>query len=166
MLKYSKKKISFKFSEKVVTPETENISGKINMKKNQLFRKTPCDEVIHQIVAAFGFRSLNDRRSFSRGDLIKLDTVSKIKEMKSKLEQYYLPCKARTYLNDLNEKNVVTILRQCIKTRGHTICSREKYLKGDKFIIYSLCPLDQKEYVSVVSGNVDMKAKSTILIFD
>lgn len=136
------------------------------MKKNQLFRKQPSDEIINQIVAAFGFRCLNDRRSFSRGDLIKLETVDKIKDMKNQLEQFYLPCKARTYLNDLNEKNVVTILRQCIKTRGYTICSREKYLKGDKFIIYSLCPLDQKEYISVVSGNVDMQTKSTVITFD
>ena len=136
------------------------------MKKNQLFRKVPSDEVLNKIVDAFGFRSLNDRRSFSRNDLLKLDTVAKVQEMKPLLEQYYLPCKARTYLNELTEKNVVTILRQCLKTKGFTICSREKYLKGDKFIIYSICPLDQKEYVSVVSGNVDMQAKSTVITFD
>ena len=136
------------------------------MKKNQLFRKVPSDEVLNKIVDAFGFRSLNDRRSFSRNDLLKLDTVAKVQEMKPLLEQYYLPCKARTYLNELTEKNVVTILRQCLKTKGFTICSREKYLKGDKFIIYSICPLDQKEYVSVVSGNIDMQAKSTVITFD
>ena len=136
------------------------------MKKNQLFRKTPSDELVNKIVGAFGFRTLTDRRSFSRSDLSKLDTVLKIKEMKGLLEQYYLPCKARTYLNDLNSKNIVTILRQCIKTKGYTICSREKYLKGDKFIIYSLCPLDQKEYISVVSGNMDMTNKSTTISFD
>lgn len=136
------------------------------MKKNQLFRKVPSDEVLNKIVEAFGFRSLNDRRSFSRNDLHKLNTVAKVQEMKPLLEQYYLPCKARTYLNELTEKNVVTILRQCLKTKGFTICSREKYLKGDKFIIYSICPLDQKEYVSVVSGNVDMQAKSTVITFD
>ena len=136
------------------------------MKKNQLFRKVPSDEVLNKIVEAFGFRSLNDRRSFSRNDLLKLDTVAKVQEMKPLLEQYYLPCKARTYLNELTEKNVVTILRQCLKTKGFTICSREKYLKGDKFIIYSICPLDQKEYVSVVSGNIDMQAKSTVITFD
>ena len=136
------------------------------MKKNQLFRKVPSDEVLSKIVEAFGFRSLNDRRSFSRNDLLKLDTVAKVQEMKPILEQYYLPCKARTYLNELTEKNVVTILRQCLKTKGYTICSREKYLKGDKFIIYSICPLDQKEYVSVVSGNIDMQAKSTVITFD
>ena len=71
------------------------------MKKNQLFRKVPSDEVLNKIVDAFGFRSLNDRRSFSRNDLLKLDTVAKVQEMKPLLEQYYLPCKARTYLNEL-----------------------------------------------------------------
>ena len=136
------------------------------MGKNQLFGKHLSDEVVNRIVEAFGFRSLNDRRSFSRSDLNKLNTVDKVLELKPLLEQYYLPCKARTYLNDLNEKNIVTILRQCIKTRGYTICSREKYLKGDKFIIYSLCPLDQKEYISVINGVVDMKTKETIITFD
>ena len=136
------------------------------MKKNQLFRKQIDDETIQKIVEAFGFRSLKDRRSFSRSDLIKLKTVGKIQEMKGELEQFYLPCKGRTYLNDLNEKNVVTILRQCIKPKGYTVNSREKYLKGDKFIIYSLCPLDQREYISVVNGNVDMQTKSTVITFD
>ncbi len=136
------------------------------MGKNQLFRKHPSDEVVNRIVEAFGFRSLEDRRSFSRSDLAKLNTVNQIKQLKSTLEQYYLPCKARSYLNDLNEKNIITILRQCIKTRGYTITSREKYLKGEKVIIYSLCPLYQKEYISVINGMLDMQTKETIITFD
>ena len=51
---------------------------------------------------------------------------------------YYIPCKARTYLNDLNEKNIITILKQFIKTKGYTIISREKYSNKKKFIIYQL----------------------------
>lgn len=134
--------------------------------KNQLFRKIPSIEIIIKVVETFGFRSLSDRRCFSRTDLIKLNTVKSITELKPELEQYYLPCKARTYLNDLNEKNVVTILRQLIKTQGFTICSREKYCKGDKFIIYNLCPIDQKAYVSVVSGNCEHHHNPVILSFN
>ena len=111
-------------------------------------------------------KCLDDRRCFSRADLLKLNTVAQIKELKTILEMYYLPCKARTYLNDLNEKNVVTILRQCVKTKGYTICSREKYLKGDKFIIYNLCPINMKEFISVTNGSVDMQNKETIITFD
>ena len=134
--------------------------------KNQLFRKNPSNEVIQKVIEAFGFRGLQDRRCFSRSDLTKLDTVSKIKELKTELEVYYLPCKARTYLNDLNEKNVVTILRQLIKTQGFTICSREKYCKGDKFIIYNLCPVDQKAFISVVSGSCETTRETATLFFD
>jgi hypothetical protein len=136
------------------------------MKKNQLFRKTPDDFLISKLIAAFGFRNLTDRRYFSRCDLIKLKTVERIKEIKTLLEQYYIPCKARTYLNDLNEKNIVTILRQCIKQKGYTISSREKYLKGDKFIIYTLCIMDNKDSVSVMSNFVDMSTKTTVITFD
>jgi hypothetical protein len=134
--------------------------------KNQLFRKIPSMEIITKVVETFGFRSLSDRRCFSRTDLVKLKTVQRITELKPELEQYYLPCKARTYLNDLNEKNVVTILRQLIKTQGFTICSREKYCKGDKFIIYNLCPIDQKAYVSVVTGNCEHHHNPVILSFN
>jgi hypothetical protein len=134
--------------------------------KNQLFRKIPTDEIIKKVVEAFGFRSLHDRRCFSRTDLIKLKTVSKIKELKTELEMFYLPCKGRTYLNDLNEKNVVTILRQLIKTQGYTICSREKYCKGDKFIIYNLSAIDKKAYVSVVSNNCEHHHNPVVLNFN
>ena len=48
------------------------------MGKNQLFCKHLSDEVVNRIVEAFGFRSLNDRRSFSRSDLNKLNTVDKV----------------------------------------------------------------------------------------
>ena len=47
--------------------------------KNQLFRKIPTIEIINRVVESFGFRSINDRRCFSRTDLVKLDTVKKIK---------------------------------------------------------------------------------------
>ena len=70
--------------------------------------------------------------------------------MKNELEECYLPCKSRTYLNSLTEKNVITILRQILKTRNYTITSREKYMKGCKFIIYSLSKLDQQTYTPLI----------------
>ena len=136
------------------------------MKKNQLFRKTPDDFLITKLIAAFGFKSLIDKRYFSRSDLFKLKTVDRIKEIKPLLEQYYIPCKSRTYINDLNEKNIVTILRQCIKPKGFTITSREKYQKGDKFIIYTLSAMDNNNSISVMSNFIDMSTKTTMITFD
>ena len=67
------------------------------------------------------------------------------------LEEYYLPCKARTYLNDINEKNIITILRQLIRIYGYSIVSREKYIKGNKFIIYQLISQDDRDYKPLLS---------------
>ena len=79
-----------------------------------------------------------------------IKTVDAINAMKNELEECYLPCKSRTYLNSLTEKNVITILRQILKTRNYTITSREKYMKGCKFIIYSLSKLDQQTYTPLI----------------
>ena len=115
------------------------------MKKNQLFRKIPDETIIKKILLAFGYNSFNEKKTFSRKDLEKIKTVEKILELKSELEKFYLPCKSRSYLNGLNEKNVITVLRQCIKTCGYSVSSKEKYLKGDKFIVYTICPLENKD---------------------
>lgn len=135
------------------------------MSKNQIFKKLISNELLHEIIGAFGLRGLDDKRNFSRKDLITLDTVESINKIKDKLTKYYLPCKARTYLNDLNEKNVITILRQCIKPFNYTVCSREKYLKGEKFIIYNIVPNELKKYVSVV-GPFEVTKEYRLVRFD
>tara|TARA_B100001093_G_C25945606_1_gene642746 strand:+ start:48 stop:470 length:423 start_codon:yes stop_codon:yes gene_type:complete len=116
------------------------------MKKDQLFKKNPSNELFTKVLESFGLVDLEDKRSFSRKDLKYIKTVDKINSLKSELEECYLPCKARTYLNGLNEKNVITVLRQVLKTRNYSITSREKYMKGSKFIIYTLCKLESKKY--------------------
>jgi hypothetical protein len=114
--------------------------------KNQLFRKNPTREITLEVIKCFGLINFEDNHNFSRRDLLQFQTVDKIKNLKIELEKYYLPCKARTYLNDLNSKNVITILRQIVKQHGYVVYSREKYIRGDKFIIYQLVPSEQRFY--------------------
>lgn len=132
------------------------------MKKDQLFKKIPSDELFNKVLNSFGLIDLSDSRSFSRKDLKVLKTVDKIYELKPELACCYLACKARTYLNNLNEKNVITILRQILKTRNYTIISREKYMRGEKFIIYSLALLETNKYIPILehksliqTGNIE-----------
>ena len=120
------------------------------MKKDQLFKKNPSNELFNKVLNAFGLSNVDDNRCFSRKDLEYIKTVDAINVMKNELEECYLPCKSRTYLNSLTEKNVITILRQILKTRNYTITSREKYMKGCKFIIYSLSKLDQQTYTPLI----------------
>lgn len=120
------------------------------MKKDQLFKKNPSNELFQKVLNAFGLNDLSDKRSFSRKDLQYIKTVEKIDFIKSELNNCYLPCKARTYLSSLTEKNVITILRQILKTRNYTIVSREKYMKGCKFIIYNLSKMEQQVYKPLI----------------
>ena len=130
------------------------------MKKDQLFKKHPSDDLFLKVLSAFGLNDLNDNRSFTRKDLKILRTVEKLELILDQLKNCYLPCKSRTYLSGLTEKNSVTVLRQILKTRNYTVLSREKYMRGEKFIIYSLTPLETKEYNPILS---DKKIKKTIM---
>ncbi len=140
------------------------------MKKDQLFKKHPSDELFLKILKAFGLTDLNDNRSFTRKDLKVLRTVEKLDLILDQLKQCYLPCKSRTYLSGLTEKNSVTVLRQILKTRNYTVISREKYMRGEKFIIYSLTPLETKEYNPILSEkkkqNIQVSDKPILITFD
>ena len=132
--------------------------------KNQLFKKLPPREFIIDIIKLYGLNDIDDERSFTRKDLEKLDTVTNLLNYKSELYKYYLPCKGRLYLNDLNEKNIITILRQLLKTLNYTLNSREKYIKGNKFIIYNIISIKEKEYKPIKSSSINNE--KTLINFD
>ena len=140
------------------------------MKKDQLFKKYPNDELFIKVIQSFGLQNLNDTRSFSRKDLKILKTIENIEKLRPELYECYLPCKSRTYLNELNEKNIVTVLRQILKTKNYTINSREKYMRGEKFIIYCLCPIEKKKYNPIINlsseNNTELIKKPILLTFD
>jgi hypothetical protein len=66
---------------------------------NQLFSKNPDREIILEILNAFGFQNFNNiDQPFNKKDLEKRKTIEKIQKIKHKLEEYYIPCKAKIYL--------------------------------------------------------------------
>ena len=114
--------------------------------KNQLFKILPTIEIIETILNIFGLKGLDDDHHFSREDIKHNEVVEKIISIKNYLSYFYLPCKSRLYLNDINEKNVITILKQFIKVYNYSIISREKYMNKKKFIIYKIIPIKEKIY--------------------
>ena len=123
------------------------------MVKDQLFKAYPTNELFNKVISAFGFVDIANTTPFSRNDLKYLKTVEKINLLKPYLEKCYIPCKARTYLNNLTEKNVITILRQILKTKGYIVTSKEKYMKGHKFIVYRITEKKLDEYIPVSQPN-------------
>jgi len=108
------------------------------MKINQLFNKNVEQNVLQDVLTCFGLKSLDDRHMFKRQDLINHQTVQKLNLMKTLLASYYLPCKAKMYLENINEKKAVTLLRQIVRLFDHHIVSKEKNILNKKVIFYML----------------------------
>ena len=123
------------------------------MVKNQLFKTEPPEELCLEVLKAFGLNSFDDVTNFSKQDIELLGTVDKLYALKSKLEEYYIPCKARTYLNDITPKNSITILRQILRCVNRTVSSKEKYIRASKFVVYQIIPKNFKQYQPVKIEN-------------
>ena len=137
------------------------------MVNNQLFRKTPPRDICIKVLNAFGLQDFTDTRNFSRKDLEVIKCLEKINSLRDDLQDYYIPCKSRTYLNDLNTKNVITILRQIVRLFNYSVVSREKYIKGDKFMIYQLVPSETRNYQPVmIQTNSDNNGNDYVIKFD
>jgi hypothetical protein len=115
------------------------------MKYFQLFGMLPDEEFILQLLKCYGLRDLSDTHEFNKGDLIELNTVDKLTDLIPELVIYYLPCKAKIYLNDINEKRAITILVQFLKLFDYRLSREEKIINKKKVIFYSILKLDDSK---------------------
>lgn len=116
------------------------------MTKNQLFSCVPELNVVDKLLSFFGLEEgINDKNSFNKLNMKELETVRKIDEYKGELRKYYIPCKARVYLDVIDEKKCITILRQFIKTHGYTLVSSDKSINGNKIKLYRLIEIDNSK---------------------
>jgi hypothetical protein len=115
---------------------------------NQLFRKRPNQESVIPILEFFNLSGFDDQKTFTKKDLVQFETVKKINENVKILEDVYLPCKAKIYLSNLNEKKSITILRQILKLFKYNLRSTEKYYQGEKMIEYSVYCTFKKDDVN------------------
>lgn len=122
------------------------------MKKNQLFKTIPPLEFFERLVKIYGLIDIYDNRKFTKDTLIKNKTIEKIEGMMEELEEFYIPCKREKYLTNLNEKKLVTILRQIAKAHNFTLNSNEKYLNGAKVLQY--CLENEKKLNDYVNYNL------------
>ena len=76
------------------------------------------------------------------------------------MEKYYIPCKSKKYLKDLNEKKCITLLRQFLKVHNFTLMSKEKYVNGKKYLFYQVIPV----HIDINTNRGD--ADKVVLSFD
>lgn len=100
---------------------------------------------------------LNVDYTFSKVDLERLNTVARVNEMKDELAQYYIPCKAKLYLSNMNELKCITIFRQILRLNNIVLISRQRYIKHKKITFYGIKfekdPNEEASHVMKVSNN-------------
>ena len=90
-----------------------------------------------------------------------MSTVTQLEKIIDDLNEYYIPCKSKKYLTDLDEKKAITILRQIVKCFNYFLFSKEKYIKGEKNITYQIMPNNKKDIL-----RLKKKDEKYTLLFD
>jgi type IV secretory pathway VirB4 component len=114
------------------------------MSINQLFKNIPERNFVISLLNLYGIEDFNDNRYFTKENLETLDTVNGLNNMIDKLKEYYIPCKANTYLKNITIPRSIVILRQFLKCHNYTLFSKEKFIKGKKYIIYKIITVDKE----------------------
>ena len=109
---------------------------------NQLFsKKYPPFDLVRKVVSLLTNTTIltNDiHYEFTLKLMTEKKIIERIEPYIIELKQYYLKCKHEKYLENLNEKKVVTILRQILRPYDYTIKTYEKYNNGKKYLLYIL----------------------------
>ena len=108
------------------------------MSRFQLFKKIPEREFLLEILQLYGLNGFDTDYCFTREMLKNGSVVDNLNTRMDRLKEYYLPCKAKVYLNNLNEKRSITVLRQLLKPEGYKVVSKERYHNGKKYLEYHL----------------------------
>ena len=119
------------------------------MGKHQLFKKEPPMELVIKVAQCFGFENLNDKGCICKKYFNSMKVIDKMNELLPELKKYYLPCKAKTYLTELTNNSIMTILRQILRPHNYAIVSREKYVNREKLINYNLVNKNEIELAPI-----------------
>lgn len=109
--------------------------------KNQLFSYNPPPfDLVKKILYILINKELNETiyYEFSKKNLATKKIIEKMNIYIDSLKEYYLKCKHKKYLENLNEKKLITLFRQILKPYDYSLISYEKYDNGEKYLLYIL----------------------------
>tara|TARA_B100001094_G_scaffold333432_1_gene412127 strand:+ start:5646 stop:6038 length:393 start_codon:yes stop_codon:yes gene_type:complete len=124
------------------------------MPKNQLFKNHPNEDFVIDLLNIYGIKNFDDDHYFIKKDLEELNTIDELNKIKETLNSFYIPCKAKIYIQDIDYKKAITILRQFLKTQNYTLLSKEKYIEGIKHNTYSVISVSNN---LIINKNKDRK---------
>ena len=130
--------------------------------KDQLFKIKPELIFINEFIKIYGLNNITDTNLFTKQNLIDLKTIDAINEMLPELNKYYLPCKSKLFLKNIDEKKCITILRQFLKIHNYNVSTKEKCIKGVKYNFYQIIPFSNNK----INTNVKEQDRSIVISFD
>ena len=127
---------------------------------NQLFLSKPPISIIIKMLKNLGFSSLKDNREITVETMTKYKTIKKMENDIKNIKPYYLPCKARLFLDNLNLKKCITIVRQLLRLYDYDIIGIEKTINTKKVLFYHVDKKIKKHKTTI------KKKKEYIIFFD
>lgn len=105
------------------------------MAGHSLFRKVPPLDVVEQVIRSLRFMSITDSRWFTKEEL----PLSTLEEWLPLLEPFYLPCKAKRFLEgEMTQNRIIVILRHLLEAHGARLKTCERVVAGKKRTLYSI----------------------------
>ena len=111
-----------------------------------IFKIYPEKELIEEILVYLNFIGLHDRKTFTKKDINK----EHFEEIITWIEPYYIPCKAKRFLYDVDESKQITILRHILRSIGYDLLVQVKLINSVKITTYQIY---EKYHNFDISGN-------------
>jgi hypothetical protein len=135
-----------------------------NMVLNQLFAHRPPLDLVLKMLAKFGIYKIDDNTTeFTILDMEQLNTLTAIKTFENEIKECYIPCKRDKYFGTLDNKALITVLRQFLKMHNYDLQSREKFIKGTKYLVYHIITKQEKDFIK---KSKKPQKKEITIVFD
>lgn len=135
---------------------------------NQLFIHKPPIELLNKLIRAFGLNDINDTKEFTQLDMDINNTIAIFHTLEKELGDCYIPCKRKEYTDNIKNiiyKEAITIFRQFLKAHNYDLYSKEKFIKGIKYLVYKIVTKHEKSIISKTKKKQNHK-KEFVIIFD
>lgn len=107
------------------------------MQSSKLFRIHPPKEVVEEILQHLKLQGLHEKRWFTRDEL----SLTTLDEWLPELEPYYIPCKAKRFLTQVDSSRIITILRHILHPLEYDLRTQERMYKLQKTTLYQIYSL-------------------------
>ena len=134
---------------------------------NQLFIHKPPIELLNKLIKAFGLNDINDTKEFSQLDMDIHNTLATFHTLEKELGDCYIPCKRKEYTDNIKNiiyKEAITIFRQFLKAHNYDLYSKERFIKGIKYLVYRIVTKQEKSIISKTKKHPPRK--EFVIIFD